>query len=308
MQLPVRRAGIGSWQVSKTCGWKIIMALAFNLFLSGLSWSAILFTIASGLSLVFGIMGVINFAHGALYMLGCYLLISAASYLGFWGAVPLSIGILALFGIVLEISLFRPIYKRPTEFQLLLTFGLVIALEDSAKIIWGLTSRSIGIPGPFQGNINLFGKEFPEYYLLVILVGALVAYFIRWSMKNTKFGKIMRATSSNNQMAQAVGINIKALYTGVFALGAGLAAFGGCLAAPLYSAYPELGSTMIITAFIVVVVGRMGSLEGAMLGSLIIGMLQTVLTFLFPRFGTVATFAIASALLIFRPSGLLAEK
>jgi len=284
------------------------MDLALNLFLSGLMWAAILFTVASGLSLVFGIMGVINFAHGALYMLGCYLLITVARYLGFWGAIPVSIIVMILFGALLEVSVFRPLYKRPPEFQLLLTFGLVIALEDIAKIIWGLTSRSIAVPALLGGNIGLLGKDFPIYYLFIIMVGTGLAYGIWWMMEATKLGKFMRAASSNREMAQAVGINIKILYTVVFAFGAALAAFGGCLAAPVYSAYPTLGSTMIIAAFIVVVIGHMGSLQGALIGSLIIGILQVVLTFLFPRFGTVAIFAIASVVLIIKPFGLLAEK
>jgi branched-chain amino acid transport system permease protein len=275
--------------------------------LNGLSWSGLLFTMASGLSIVFGVMGVINLSHGALYMLGAYFLVVGGKMMGFWGAIPLVLILLFLIGVGVEMIFFRPLYGRAVEYQLLLTFGLVLTFEDLAKIIWGRMPISIGTPEFLKGSLPIFSKSYPVYGLFTLVIGVLLAFLVWVVMNRTKFGMLIRAASTDRDMTSALGINTKFLYTAVFAFGSLLAGLGGALSAPIYTAYPTLGSTIILQVFIIIVVGRMGSLEGAALGSLIIGMLQTLLVGYFPRFGVVATFAIATLVLIIRPRGLWKE-
>jgi branched-subunit amino acid ABC-type transport system permease component len=275
--------------------------------LNGLSWSGLLFTMASGLSIVFGVMGVLNLSHGALYMLGAYGLVIGGTILGFWGAIPVVLVLLFGIGIVVEALFFRPLYGRAVEYQLLLTFGLVLVFEDLAKMIWGRTPISIGTPELLKGSIAIMGKTYPIYGLFTLVIGGTLAFLVWWITNKTRFGMLIRAASTDRDMTSALGINTKFLYTAVFAFGAALAGLGGALSAPIYTAYPTLGSAIILQVFIIIVIGRMGSLEGAALGSLIVGMLQTMLVGYFPRFGVVATFAIATLVLVVRPRGLWKE-
>ncbi len=275
--------------------------------LNGLSWSGLLFTMASGLSIVFGVMGVINFAHAALYMLGAYFFIMGSSFAGFWGGIPITLIILLMIGIAMELIFFRPVYGRAAEYQLLLTFGLVLLFEDLAKMTWGGTPIAGETPAILQGSIPILGKSFPIYSFFTLVVGAVVAFAVWRIVNRTKFGMLIRAASSDREMTGALGINPKLLFTAVFAFGALLAGLGGAISTPMYGAYPTLGSTMILQIFIVIVIGGMGSLRGVILGSLIIGVLQTVLVGYFPRFGIIGTFAIATAIMIIRPEGLLRE-
>jgi branched-chain amino acid transport system permease protein len=279
-----------------------------SILLSGLAWSAILFMIASGLSLVFGIMNVINFAHATFYMLASYFLVTFLYKFGFLTSILLSILLVTFFAIILEFLLFRPLYNRTTEYQLLLTFGLVIAFEDIIKIIWGSSPHAINAPDILDGSINILNLPFPKYQIFVIIFSIILAFSLWWIIENTKFGRIIRAASTNNEMTQSVGINIKLVYSGVFALGAVLAALGGCIALPFYSIYPTMGTNLIVTALIVVVIGHMKSLEGAILGSVIIGVLETILIFYFPFTGMVMMYVLAAIILIIKPKGLLGDK
>lgn len=280
--------------------------------LNGLTQAMFLFLIASGLSLIFGVLGVLNFAHGSLYMLGAYLSYTVASAFlgsttGFWLALVLgSLGV-AVVGGVIESVFLRPVYRREELDQLLVTYALVLIIGDLVKLAWGADNRSASRPALLSGSVDIVGRAFPTYNLFVLVVGPLVALGLWLLLTKTQFGRLIRAAANDREMVGMVGVNVSGLFTGVFVLGAWLGGLGGGLAAPVGAIFPGMDVEVIVESFIVVVVGGMGSFGGTLLGALIIGQLNAFGILFFPRFAIVFVYILMALVLVSRPWGLLGK-
>jgi branched-subunit amino acid ABC-type transport system permease component len=280
--------------------------------LNGLTQAMFLFLIASGLSLIFGVLGVLNFAHGSLYMLGAYLSYTVASAFlgsttGFWLALVLgSLGV-AVVGGVIESVFLRPVYRREELDQLLVTYALVLIIGDLVKLAWGADNRSASRPALLAGSVDIAGRAFPTYNLFVLVVGPLVALGLWLLLTKTQFGRLIRAAANDREMVGMVGVNVSGLFTGVFVLGAWLGGLGGGLAAPVGAIFPGMDVEVIVESFIVVVVGGMGSFGGTLLGALIIGQLNAFGILFFPRFAIVFVYILMALVLVSRPWGLLGK-
>lgn len=292
-------------------------------FLNGLASASTLFLIAVGLSLIFGVTRIVNFAHGSLYMLGLYLAYSlverlGVTPLGFWGAVAAAALVVAAVGAAIETLILRRIYHAPELFQLLATFALTLIVKDFALWLWGaedlLGPRAPGL----RGSVEILGKPFPEYDLVLIAIGPLVLGALWLLLNRTRWGTLVRAATQDREMVGALGVNQKWLFTGVFALGAGLAGLGGALQLPREPAQLFLDLTAISDAFVVVVVGGLGSIPGAFLAALIIGLIKAFCiglgtvelfgtTFAFSKLTLVAEFIVMAIVLVLRPQGLLGK-
>ena len=277
--------------------------------LAGISNGMLLFLIAAGLSLIFGVLRIINFAHGALFMLGAFIAVSLSGWLpeGSASFVAMLIGAsagLAVIGVAIESGLLRRIYRAPHEFQLLLTFALVFILGDAVKLIWGNQDHSVATPPLLVGSTQALGVTFPTYRLFLIGAGIAVALGLWWVLHKTRWGIFVRAATLDRAMLGALGVNTRRLFTTVFALGAALAGLGGALAAPVVSIGPGLHVQVIIDAFVVVVIGGMGSVMGAFVASLLVGLVNAFGILAFPGLSVVLTFALMAVVLIVRPWGL----
>jgi len=280
--------------------------------LNALFYASILFLIACGLTLVYGVMRIVNMAHGNFYAVGAYV---AAWTIGLAAAAkfPTAIlfflllsgaGVVALLGVVLEPTLLRPLYKRAEEYQLLITFGLLLILEDLMRLIWGphpLTASEL--PDAF-GSFRLLGAVYPGYNLFVIAVGAVAAVVLWAFIYRTRFGVILRATSQDMRMAAALGIDVKRVYVLAFAIGCFMAGLGGAVVMPISGAVLGMGVDALILAFVVVVIGGLGSLEGALVGSLIVGAVRTLGITYFAEIELAVLYLIAAIVLFIRPTGL----
>ncbi|SDM09329.1 amino acid/amide ABC transporter membrane protein 1, HAAT family /amino acid/amide ABC transporter membrane protein 2, HAAT family [Oryzisolibacter propanilivorax] len=290
--------------------------------LNGLAGASTLFLVAAGLSLIFGVLRIVNFAHGSLYMLGLYVAYSSveqlAPTLGFWPALllaPLAVG---LFGALVEVLLLRRLYHAPELLQLLATFALVLVIKDAALWLWG-PEELFGPRAPgLEGAVTLLGRRFPAYDLFLIAVGPLVLLLLWLLLKRTRWGTLVRAATQDREMVGALGVNQAWLFTAVFALGALLAGLGGALQLPREPASLELDLNTIGAAFVVVVVGGMGSIPGAFVAALLIAELKAVCIWLgvvevagvsiaFPRLTLVVEFLVMAAVLVWRPWGLLGK-
>lgn len=282
--------------------------------LSGLATGMALFLAAVGLTLVFGVLDVLNFAHGSLYMLGAYSMFFFVRGEGpipfeinFWVAVLLAAVFVAVFGAFLERVFIRPIYDVDHVFQLLLTFALVLVIDNGVRIMWGTDYRSVDVPGRLDFTVQIFGRGFPAYELFLILAGAIAAVGMWLMFERTRIGKIVRAASEDRDMANALGINVPAIFTLVFLFGSALAGLGGALAAPLQSIIPSMGETIIIEAFIIVVIGGLGSFSGALIGAILIGLVESIAFVFVPNFEPVIPFILLAAVIVVRPAGLFGE-
>jgi branched-chain amino acid transport system permease protein len=279
-------------------------SIAANI-LNGLSWGMLLFLISMGLTVVFGVMGVLNFAHGALFMLGSYLCMQLVQWTGsFWLALLVGPPVVALLAVLIERFLLRPIYKRDTSLQLLLTFGIMLILDDGVRLIWGSAYHTVNPPQILSGVISLFSRPYPVYRIFLVIVGPLVGALLWAFFSLTRWGKIMRAAAMDRQMAEIVGVKVPLLFTAVFAFGAWIAALGGVLAAPHQSVGPAMGERVIIESFIVVVIGGMGSFPGAFAGALILGLLNAFGATLIPNLQMALPYILLAVVLLARPRGL----
>ena len=276
--------------------------------LSALRQAAFLFLISSGLTLIFGVLNILNFAHGSLYMLGAYFVYALTLHMtgpaGFLVAVlaaPLGVAVIAT---AIEAGLLRRIYRQEEIYQLLLTYALVLIIDDLSKIVFGPEFKSIPVPAALSGSVTLFGGIVPVYTLFVVALAPAVALLLWYLLYKTKTGKVVRATSSDREMADALGINMSALFTLVFAFGAVLAGLGGALAGPVRTVFPGVGTEVIIESFVVVVIGGLGNLWGALIGSILIGALETIGIIVFPEFEMSLIFVLMVAVLVVRPWGL----
>jgi branched-subunit amino acid ABC-type transport system permease component len=266
--------------------------------------------VASGLTLIFGVLRVLNFAHGSFYMLGAYVCLTVLKAMGgnFWLGLLLGPLVVGVVGYFMERFLLRYVYDLELPYQLLLTFAMVLVFDDSVKMIWGAGSTSSpAVPG-LSGSVFIVGRQFPVYNLFIIVVGPLVALGLYALLEKTWWGRIIRAAASDREMASAIGVRVPAMYTAVFVFGAWLSAVGGALAVPYVGLLTTgMGEAIIIEAFVVVVIGGLGSLKGAFFVSLVIGLLTSFGTRFIPMLDMFLTFILMAAVLLWRPQGLFAE-
>jgi branched-chain amino acid transport system permease protein len=278
-----------------------------HVLLAGLSSGMFIWLVASGLTLIFGVLGVLNFAHGSFYMLGayvCYTLVKTFAPHFYLGVLlgPLAV---ALVGLAMERRFLRGVYHLALPYQLLLTFAFVLIFDNLVKIVWGAGSLTPPVPAALRGSVEIVGRRFPIYSLFIIAIGPVVALGLWALLERTWLGRTVRAAASDREMASALGVRVPALYTGIFAFGAWLAALGGALAVPYVGLLtPGMGESIIIDAFIVAVIGGLGSLKGAFLGALVIGILSAFGTRFFPTFDMALTFLLMAGVLLVRPRGL----
>jgi branched-subunit amino acid ABC-type transport system permease component len=277
----------------------------FGQALNGLSYGVLLFLLSVGLTLIFGMLDVVNLAHGSFYMLGAYAgLATIAATNSFWLALlaaPLAVGVI---GAAMELSVLRPLYRRPPLDQVLLTFGFIYLFEDVVKWIWGGRIRSIPPPDAFSGSVKVFGATVPSYRLFVIVFGLVMAVVLWWLVERTRLGSIIRAGVFDAEMASGLGIDIGRVFTGVFAFGAALGGLSGVIAGPIQSASPPMGAGILVPALIVVVVGGLGSLKGSLVGSLIIGQAETFGKAWLPGASMVMIYVVMALIVLLRPQGL----
>tara|TARA_R110002049_G_C9175344_1_gene562545 strand:- start:9598 stop:10509 length:912 start_codon:yes stop_codon:yes gene_type:complete len=275
----------------------------------GLSLSFLLFLLSAGLTLIFGMLGVINFAHGALYMLGAYTSFQIVQMTGsFWLGLLFAPVIIAGLGALIEILALKQVYSRDHIFQLLLTFGLILVIDDATKLIWGLDYKQVPTPDFLSGPVSLFGSQISSYRLFVIGFGAAVSFGLFVLLDRSKWGMIIRAASSDPDMARTLGIDVNRVRTGVFALGSYLAALGGVIAAPLVPIELGMGFSVIIDCFIVVIIGGLGNIRGAIFASLLLGMTRAAGYTYATEWVELLTFALLIGTLMFRPAGLFSYK
>jgi branched-chain amino acid transport system permease protein len=292
-----------------------VIDAAANIVLGGVFNASILFLVAAGLQLVFGVQKIVNLACGSFYALGAYSGISAVQWaLGAGVPRPLFLVVLLAAGLLLAAvgpfveRLLRTIYDRDESFQMLLTFALVLMFEDILRFIWGAKTQVMG-----EGLYTLYGQmplgrfTVPVYNLLVIAASLLIAVLMGWFLARTRFGRIVRATAENREMAAGLGVNIARVYMTVFTLGTALGTVGGALVATATAASLDMGIELIVDAFAVVVVGGLGSMRGAFVGALIVGVLKAVSIATYPEMEMMAIYLIVIAVLVLRPAGLFAK-
>lgn len=276
--------------------------------LNGLALGMLLLLVASGLSLIFGLMGVVNFAHGSLYMIGAYVGLALFDRSGvFLLALIVAPFVVAAIGVLMEYTTLRRLYGRDPLYQILLTFGIALILDEFVKVIWGPNAHTFDAPAWLAGAFGVFGASFPLYRLFVIALGVVVAVAVYLFLERTRYGLVVRAGTNNRTMVEATGINVKRAFTVMFAVGAAMAAVGGVAAGPMLSVYPGMSLEMIIQAFVVVVIGGLGSFRGSILGALLAGFAQAFGNFYVPSLSSIIIFALMVVVLLVRPGGLLGD-
>jgi branched-chain amino acid transport system permease protein len=287
--------------------------------LNSVQYGLLLFLIASGLTLVFGIMGVINLAHGSFYMIGAYLAWSITERIGnFWLALPVGVVLTVALGMLVEWLFIRKLYARDHLYQVLLTYGLILVFEELRAIIWGNDVHGITVPAPLGGSIPLTETlSYPIYRLWISGVVVVLAAAMYFLIQRTRLGMMIRAGASNREMVQSLGINIQMVYRFVFAFGVALAAFAGMISAPVSSVFPGMGGQVLIVSFVVVVIGGIGSVKGALVAAILIGLVDTfgkVTTLdvgglrLLPDLAGMAMYLLMAGVLLWRPEGIFGKR
>ena len=275
---------------------------------TGLGLGVIFVLLAVGLSLIFGLMGLVNFAHGALYMLGAYFTYSLLAATGnFWIGIVGGALSVAVLGVLIETGLLRPLAGRSPDDPLLLTFGLSLVLVEAVRLVWGKAGLALNTPASLAGALDLGFMMYPQYRLFVIGVTVVTLIGLWLFLTHTSVGLIIRAGTRDPLMVRALGFNFNVLRTFVFGLGAGLAGLAGALVGPLGGVYAEMGINIVVECFVVVVVGGMGSLLGAVVAGLLIGEVMSFTTLFAPKFSHLSVFIVMAVVLILRPSGLFGE-
>src|SRR3972149_5000949 len=292
------------------------MTVAVVILLDGVLYAAVLFLVAAGLTLVYGVMRILNIAHGSLYALGAYAGTSLVLvYLKTGGpaplvSLPLRAGAVvagAIAGPLVERLLLRPIYGREEVVQLLVTYSLFLILEDVMKLLWGVDPYYVAKPYAFRGTVTIAGVRYAWYQLLLIAVALATGVLVSLAIRGTRLGRMIVAVTADREISATLGINVGGVYTLAFTAGAILAGLGGALVAPLISVAPGISVEAIVLAFAVVVIGGLGSLEGAALGALIVGITRAAAVQLFPEVELATVYLIMVAVLLFRPRGLFGE-
>ncbi|MBU1274900.1 MAG: branched-chain amino acid ABC transporter permease [Proteobacteria bacterium] len=276
--------------------------------LHGLVYGMLLFLVASGLTLIFGMMGVLNFAHGALYMMGAYFSWSILQWTGhFWLSLLVAPLVVALAGVIIERFFLRKVHSYGHAHELLLTFGMAYIIEELVKIFWGNEPLLVVLPSLLAGSIPLLGTQYPVYRLFILGVSLVVFILMFFVLYKTRAGIIVRAAVANKRMVGALGFNVPLVFLVLFGMGAWLAGLAGVIGGPYLITNPAMASTIIIDLFVVVVVGGLGSIQGALIASLLIGQLQSIGILILPQFAIFFEFLLMALVLIFRPHGLLGE-
>jgi len=276
-------------------------------FMTGLASAASLFLLAVGLSLIFGALGIVNFAHGSFFVLGGYFLfqLTRGDSAVFWHyLLPVFAACLVL-GAVVERVFVRHVLNRPEHYQILLTYALLLIIEDVSKICFGADYKSIGMPKGFEMPVFVLGIPFPSYYLGLVALAGAAALVVWLFLQRTRYGTLVRAVTQDREMLEALGVNVPRLYAVIFALGIGLAGFGGAVSLPLQSMSTGVAVDAVISAFIVVVIGGLGSIWGTLLGALLIGEIQAFGALILPELSIAFTYALMALVLLLRPWGLL---
>jgi branched-chain amino acid transport system permease protein len=273
--------------------------------LSGAVLGAVLIMTALGFTIIFGMLGVVNFAHGALFMVGAYAGVAVAMSTGsFWWALllaPIAVGVL---GLLIERFLIRPLYGRPVDDPILLTFGLGYVLIEGVRIVFGNDGIPFSTPSALVGVVNLGIGYFPIYRLFVIAVVALVLLLLWLGLERTRLGLIVRAGARDPQIMRVLGVDMRRLWFVVFGVGIGLTALGGVLAAPMRNVSPEMGAIVLAEAFVVTVIGGLGSIAGAVVAGILVGLVVSMTSLFAPEMATISMFALMALVLLIRPQGL----
>ena len=278
-------------------------------FLHGLAYAGLLFLVSAGLTLVFGMMNVLNFAHAAMYMLGAYLsytILQATDQ--FWLSLMVCPILLFVIGALIERFLLRRVHAFGHVHELLLTFGLAYIITEVVKWVWGNFPLAVNIGGFLGDTVEIVGITYPVYRIFIFVCAVFVGTLMALILYKTRLGIILRAAVNDSEMVNALGFNVPLVFMGVFAFGAALSGFAGVIAGPLLSTYPGMAHEILIDAFVVIVVGGFGSLGGAVVASLIIGELQSFGVLLFPKLSLALVYLLMAAVLIVKPSGLFGEK
>ena len=287
--------------------------------LNAVQYGLLLFLVAGGLTLIFGIMGIINLAHGSFYMVGAYLAWSLSMHFGsLWLAIPAGIALSVVFGMAIEWLLIRRLYRLGHLQQVLLTYGLILIIEELRSIVWGDDVHSVPVPQLLSASIALTDTlSYPVYRLAISAVCVVLAVLLWFLIQRTRLGMMIRAGAANREMVQSLGIDIDLLYRFVFALGVALAALAGMIAAPVSSVFPGMGNQVLIVCFVVVVIGGIGSVKGALVGALLIGLVDTfgkVVELkvgglrLLPELAGMSIYLLMAAVLLWRPAGLFGKR
>ncbi|TMF18505.1 MAG: branched-chain amino acid ABC transporter permease [Chloroflexi bacterium] len=285
------------------------MATTLQLIVNGLAFGGLVFLLAAGLSIIFGLMNVLNLAHGSFYMVGAYIAYSVVvATNSFWLALVVAPLLLAVIGAALELVFFRRVYGRGHLAQVLLTFGFTLVFVDLIRSQFGPTTRSIPPPSGLEGAVQVLGATFSAYSLFVLAVATVVGALLLVGWRSLRVGAVLRAGVEDKEMAGLLGINLPRVFTLTFAFGAGLAGLAGVIAAPEFAIYPGMDANVLILALVVVVLGGLGSIEGALLGAALVGLGYVIGTSLFPQFAIGLIFALMAAVLVVRPSGLLGRR
>ena len=288
------------------------MAILIIQILNSLLYASVLFLIAAGLSLIFGVMRIVNMAHGSLYGVGAFItawLVGRAVAYGFtpvwlFVLIPVGAAAVALIGAIIEPVLLRPFYRRAEEYQLLVTFGLLLIIEDVVRFFFGGLPMTADTLLDAVPSVHLGGLVYPGYYIVVIGVGALAALALWAVIYRTKFGVMLRATSQDRRMASTLGLNVGAVYVSAFAIGCFMAGLGGAIIVPTQAAVLGMGIDALVLAFVVVVIGGLGSLQGALVGALIVSFVRTAGIQFFPEIELAVLYLIAAIVLLVKPTGL----
>ena len=274
--------------------------------LNAVQYGLLLFLLSSGLTLIFGIMGVINLAHGSFYMVGAYLAYWLAKMTGsLWLALPLAISIAFAIGLLLETAIFSRLYRRDHLYQVLLTFGLILIFEELRSIAFGDDVHGVAVPALLNFSIPLTETlSYPVYRLFVTFVCLIIAGLMYFVIQRTRTGMKIRAGNSNREMAASLGVNMPLLFALVFASGVALAAFAGAIAAPISSVFPGMGNQILIICFVVVVIGGIGSINGALIASLAVGLADTLGKVIAPEYSAIAVYLVMAIILLWRPQGI----
>jgi branched-chain amino acid transport system permease protein len=274
--------------------------------LNAVQYGFLLFLVASGLTLLFGIMGIINLAHGSFYMIGAYLAYWLTDLTGsLWLGILLGLPIALLVGYLVERAAISFLYQRDHLYQVLLTFALILIFNELQQIVWGTDVHGVPIPQVLAGSIQLTeNQSYPVYRLFISAACIAIAGGMYWVIQKTRLGMMIRAGASNREMVQALGIDVNRLFAIVFSLGVALAGFAGMLAAPVDSVYPGMGENVLIISFVVVVIGGTGSIKGTFVGAMLIGLVSTFGKVLLPEAASISVYALMAMILLWRPQGL----
>jgi branched-chain amino acid transport system permease protein len=276
---------------------------------NALSQAALLFFLGVGLTLIFGIMRIVNFAHGTLYMLGAFIGYSLLRYTGsYWLALALAPLTVGAIGTAFELGILRRLYRRDAHAFLMVTFGLALVTGEAVRLLWGSDALQVPPPALLSGVVFLLDEPFPVYRLFLVSFGIVVAVVIWQLLERTRLGLLIRATSQNAEMVHALGVDVKLVRSGVFGIGCGLAALGGVLAAPLVTASHGMAATAVIDAFVIVIIGGMGSFLGSLIGALLVAFVQVFGNYYLPDFALAFMYLVMLLVLVVRPGGLLGKE